>query len=250
MVPSASAPRRRKSAEFLFQVPADFSAERHSPFWARARQCRNLFSLAHPPSLFQAVLSGTASASALNDSLQASGIPAALVWQSSLSCARVPSWPWCTTTPHFGMDLLGRGTGYWEIHIYILPSVSSLHALFQTLRRHRYRLLRQRLFSFTSSRVVVASGIVFQLAIAAKRGTSDLVGSGRRWSRLDWAAAHSEQSCCRHGDVAEETFPPASATQSSDSSVPPAGPRPWIHLWRFLRRVSFLAPLSSCFPWG
>ena len=30
-------------------------------------------------------------------------------------------------------------------------------------------------------------------------------GSGRRWSRLDWAAAQSELSRCRHGDVAEET---------------------------------------------
>ena len=117
-------PRGRKSAEFLFPVQADSSAERHSPFWARARQCRNL-SLAHPPSLFQAVPSGTASASAFNDGPQASGIPAALVWQSSLSCARVPPWPWCTTIHHLPMALLGRGSGYWEMHIYIFPIVSS-----------------------------------------------------------------------------------------------------------------------------
>ena len=39
-VPSASAqrPTERKSAEFLFQVQVDLSAERHSPFCARARQ--------------------------------------------------------------------------------------------------------------------------------------------------------------------------------------------------------------------
>ena len=40
IVPSASAlrPKGRKSAEFLSQVRADLSAERHSPFCARARQ--------------------------------------------------------------------------------------------------------------------------------------------------------------------------------------------------------------------
>ena len=53
------------------------------------------------------------------------------------------------------------------------------------------------------------------LAVVAKRGTSDLVGSGRRWSRLDWAAAQSEHSCCRHGDVAEETT-------AVDNSVDPS----------------------------
>ena len=78
-----------------------------------------------PTLLFQAVPSGTASASALNDGLQASGIPAALVWQSSFSCARVPSWPWCTTIPHLRMDLLERGTGYRNIHIYIFTILSS-----------------------------------------------------------------------------------------------------------------------------
>ena len=45
------------------------------------------------------------------------------------------------------------------------PASLSLHALFQTLRRHRYRLLRQRL-NFSTPRDVV---------------TFDLVGSGRRW---------------------------------------------------------------------
>ena len=54
-----------------------------------------------------------------------SGIPAALVWQSSWSCTRVPSWPWCTTFLHLRVDLLERGTGYWEIHTYLLPIVSS-----------------------------------------------------------------------------------------------------------------------------
>ena len=106
-------------------------------------------------------------------------------------------------------DLLGGGTGYWVFHILCtlsFPLASlSLPALFQALRRHRCRLLRQRLFSLTPCRVVVVSGIAFQHDIAAKRGTSDLVGSGGRWSRLDWAAAQSEQSCCRHGVFAEKT---------------------------------------------
>ena len=55
----------------------------------------------------------------------------------------------------------------------------SLLALFQTSRRHRCRLLRQRL-NFSTPRDVV---------------TSDLVSSGRRWSPSDW---QSEHSCCRH----------------------------------------------------
>ena len=59
----------------------------------------------------------------------------------------------------------------------------------------------------------MSSGMI--LAVVAKRGTSDLVGSGRRWSRLDWAAAQSEHSCCRHGDVAEETT-------AVDNSVDPS----------------------------
>ena len=57
-----------------------------------------------------------------------SGIPAALVWQSSLSCSRVPSWPWCTMIPYLRMDLLGRGTSYCVFHIlcsFSPPLVSS-----------------------------------------------------------------------------------------------------------------------------
>ena len=60
-----------------------------------------------------------------------------------------------------------------------------------------------------------AESAAMVLAVVAKRGTSDLVGSGRRWSRLDWAAAQSEHSCCRHGDVAEETT-------AVDNSVDPS----------------------------
>ena len=47
------------------------------------------------------------------------------------------------------MALLGRGTGFWDIHIYIFlsfpPASFALLALLQTLRRHQGRLLRQRL---------------------------------------------------------------------------------------------------------
>ena len=67
---------------------------------------------------------------------------------------------------HLRMDLLGRGTRHWEIHIYeplsFPPASLSLHALFQTLRRHGHRLLRQRLNFSTPSRVFVVSGIVVQ----------------------------------------------------------------------------------------
>ena len=69
------------------------------------------------------------------------------------------------------------GTDCWDIHSYIFPFVSSasfsLHALFQTLRRHWCRLLRQRLNFSTPSQIVV---------------TSDVVGSGKHWSRSDCRA--------------------------------------------------------------
>ena len=69
------------------------------------------------------------------------------------------------------------GTDYWDIHSYIFPIVSSasfsLLALFQTLRRHWCRLLRQRLNFSIPSRVVV---------------TSDVVGSGKHWSLSDCRA--------------------------------------------------------------
>ena len=130
---------------------------------------------------------------------------AALVWQSSLSCARVPSWPWCTMIPYLRMDLLGRGTGYWVFHILCtlsFPLASlSLPALFLTLRRHRCRLLRQQLDFSTPPRDLV---------------TSDLVGSGRRWSPSDW---QSEHSCCRHGDVSQETTRQARALRTRRRAV-------------------------------
>ena len=130
---------------------------------------------------------GTASASALNDGLSLQVSPP--LWSGGACCLVRGYHP-------------GRGERRFSIYVWIYldmgptigififtyslsfpPASLSLHALFQTLRRLRFRLLRQRLFSFTPSRVVVASGIVFQHAIAAKKGTSDLVG----------------------GDVAEET---------------------------------------------
>ena len=84
-------------------------------------------------------------------------------------------------TARYQYDLLGRGTvlsGYY----YLSVPFRSLPRLFLcTLRRHRYRLLRQRLFSLAPSRVVVVSGIVFQYTFTTKRGTFYLVGSGRAW---------------------------------------------------------------------
>ena len=58
-------------------------------------------------------------------------------------------------TARYQHDLLGRGTDYWDFHnlcTFSFPLASlSLHALFQALRRHRCRLLRQRLDFFTPS---------------------------------------------------------------------------------------------------
>ena len=81
------------------------------------------------------------------------------------------------------------------------PASISLLALFQTLRRHWSRLLRQRLDFSTPSQVVVTSG---------------LVGSGRRWSRSDWQCKHS---CCRHGDVSVETTRRARALRTRSMSL-------------------------------
>ena len=200
----------RTENKFLFQVRVDLSAERHPPFGAQARLCRNLFSFAHPPSL----------------STQCQAAPQVRVHLTTVFLFRYPRRSGLAEltalcegtiladddvkTARYQYDLLGRGTGYWVFHIlctlsFPLASLSLPSALFQALRRHRCRLLRQRLFSLTPCRVVVVSGIAFQHDFAAKRGTSGLVGSGRRWSRLDWAAAQSEQSCCRHGVFAEKT---------------------------------------------
>ena len=60
------------------------------------------------------------------------------------------------------------GIFLFSFSLSVPPASFSLPALFQTLRRHKCRLLRQRLQFSTPSRVIV---------------TSDLVGSGRRWSR-------------------------------------------------------------------
>ena len=70
--------------------------------------------------------------------------------------------------------LLGPIIGIFILTFPFVSSASfSLHALFQTLRRHWCRLLRQRLNFSTPSRVVV---------------TSDVVGSGKHWSRSDCRA--------------------------------------------------------------
>ena len=59
-------------------------------------------------------------------------------------------------TARYQYDLLGRGTDYLDFHALCtlsFPLASlSLHALFQALRRHRRRLLRQRLDFFTPLR--------------------------------------------------------------------------------------------------
>ena len=133
---------------------------------ARARQFRNLFSLAHPPSLFHARASGTASASALNDGLLRFQVPPPL-WSGRAHCPVRGYHP-------------GRGVRRFTIYVWIYlnvgpaigiscfmfpivsPASHSLLALFPTLRRHGYRLLRQRLVFSTPSRVVVASGFVVQ----------------------------------------------------------------------------------------
>ena len=101
--------------------------------------------------------------------------------------------------------LLGGGTGYWEIHIFIFPIVSSRVYFparsLSDVAASLVRLLRQRLDFSTPSQVVVTSG---------------LVGSGRRWSRSDWQCKHS---CCRHGDVSVETTRRARALRTRSMSL-------------------------------
>ena len=82
-------------------------------------------SLALPPSLFHAV---PAALQVRVHSTTVSRIPAALVWQSSLSCMRVPSWPWCTTMQRLadtGVVFLNVGPAIGKIHIHSFPIVSS-----------------------------------------------------------------------------------------------------------------------------
>ena len=81
------------------------------------------------------------------------------------------------TVAHVSILVALLGPIIWDFHSYIFPFVSSasfsLLALIQTLRRHWCRLLRQRLNFSTPSRAVV---------------TSDVVGSGKHWSRSDCRA--------------------------------------------------------------
>ena len=85
----------------------------------------------------------------------------------SSSAKRVPSWPTTMQRLH------GTSTIYLDVgpnngilistcSLSFPPASLSLHALFPTLRRHGYRLLRQRLVCSIPSRVVLASGFVVQ----------------------------------------------------------------------------------------
>ena len=92
----------------------------------------------------------------------------------------------------------------------------------------------------------MSSGTI--LAVVAKRGTSDLVGSGRRWSRWDWAAAQSEHSCCRHGDVAEETTVVDNSVDPSSIAHAEAVPSwsVWTWSWaHYLHRWLTASPLRG-----
>ena len=112
-------------------------------------------SLTHPPSLFHAVPSGTASASALNDGLSLQVSP--------------PLWSGRAHGPVRGCHpsrrrcedgtVQVRFTWTWDFLLgishpfhFIVSSRISFSALFLTLRRHRCRLLRQRLF-YTSTTI-------------------------------------------------------------------------------------------------
>ena len=100
-------------------------------------------------------------------------------------------------------DLLRRGTGYREfISTCSLSSPSaslSLLALFQTLRRHRYRLLRQRLNFFTPSRVVLASfrdPQLFWPCVSALFSKSEHGSSSGSTFRC---GSHVASVCCKAG---------------------------------------------------
>ena len=77
----------------------------------------------------------------------------------------------------------GIGRFYSSFPIVLSFSISPL----ETSRRPECRLLRQMRFLF--------------LLLASWSGSF----LGRLKKTLDWAVAQSEHSCCRHGDVAEET---------------------------------------------
>ena len=134
------------------------------PVLCASSQRLKSISLAHPPSLVHAVPNGTESASALNDGLQLQVFPP--LWSGRAHC------PVRGYHPGHGVRRCGDwqgtgticGTGYWDFHILCtlpFPLASlSLHALFQALRRHRCRLLRQRLDFFAPSHTLsfLASG--------------------------------------------------------------------------------------------
>ena len=93
------------------------------------------------------------------------------------------------------------GISFFAFSLSFPPASFSLLAFFQTLRRNRCRLLRQRLNFSTPSRVVV---------------TSALADSERHWSPSDW---QSEHSCCRHGHVSQETTRQARALRTRRRAV-------------------------------
>ena len=87
-------------------------------------------------------------------------------------------------TARYQYDLLGRGSVYWAIIIYLFPFVSS-----------RVSFSARLLFDVAASQVPsVAAAVVF---LCEER---NFFSFGRQWSRLvfqrhNWA--QSEQSCCR-----------------------------------------------------
>ena len=101
-------------------------------------------------------------------------------------------------TARYQYDLLGRGTVYWDIIIYLFPFVSS-----------RVSFSARFLSDVAASQVPsVAAAVVFLGSLSCRRRLWHRISAhycceernflfGRQWSRLVWAAAQSEQSCCR-----------------------------------------------------
>ena len=114
------------SAEFLFLVQADESAERAPPvLCASAPGLKSIFFRPHPPFPFPCSAKWHCKCECTQRRSSGSRYPTALVWQSSLSCARVPSWPSVRRFSIYLCLFLDVGLGYWDIHIYTLPIVSS-----------------------------------------------------------------------------------------------------------------------------
>ena len=189
-MPSASALSRggwgleRKAQERSVSVssPSGLECRAALPILCASAPRLKSISLAHPPSLINAVQPALQVRARLTTVFsfrypRGSGLATLVVLYEGSILAVVYD------ELHSGMDLLGRGAGIL-IFTYFLsfpPASLSLHAIFQTLRRHRYRLLRQRLFSFPPSQTCM----LVLLCLCSFVHVNDLQGSCQPEQRVE-----------------------------------------------------------------